>query len=80
MLSYMSNGKDMIIHLTSGLKKYCYIKWANIFWNHYELFGWDINVKMDLSNYITKADLKNVAGMDTLKFVKKFNLAKLNLM
>ena len=25
----------------------------------YELFGRDINVKVDLSNYATKADIKN---------------------
>ena len=37
----------------------------------------DINVKVDLSNYSTKADFKIAAGIDTLKFVKKVDLASL---
>ena len=37
----------------------------------YEPFGGDINVKADLSNYATKADLKNVTGVDTSKFSNK---------
>ena len=42
-----------------------------------KLFGGDINVKEDLSNYETKADLKNATGVDTSKFVKKVDLANL---
>ena len=34
--------------------------------------------ELDLSNYVTKADLKNVAGVDTSKFAKKVGLASLN--
>ena len=34
-------------------------------------------VELDLSNYATKADLKNVTGVDTPKFVKKVDLANL---
>ena len=30
----------------------------------YEPFGRDINVKVDLSNYATKTDLKNVSHVD----------------
>ena len=30
-------------------------------------FGGDINVKVDLSDYATKSDLKNVTGIDTSK-------------
>ena len=37
----------------------------------------DINVKVDSSNYSTKADFKIAAGVDTLKFVKKVDLASL---
>ena len=33
----------------------------------YKPFGGDINVKADLSNYETKADLKNATGIDTSK-------------
>ena len=29
-----------------------------------------MKVELDLSNYATKADLKNVAGVDTSKFAK----------
>ena len=32
----------------------------------YEPFGGDINVKVDLSNYATKTDLKNLTHVDTL--------------
>ena len=34
----------------------------------YEPFGGDINVKVNLSNYATKADLKNATGVETPKF------------
>ena len=30
----------------------------------YEPFGGDINVKVDLSNYATKADIKNISHVD----------------
>ena len=43
----------------------------------YGPFGGDINVKMNLSNYATKADLNNAAGVDTSKFDKKVDLASL---
>ena len=43
----------------------------------YELFGGDINVKVDLSNYATKADIKNISYVDTSSFVLKKNLANL---
>ena len=40
-------------------------------------FGGNINVKVDLSNYTTKTDLKNVTDIDTSSFVLKTNLASL---
>ena len=43
----------------------------------YEPFGGDINVKVDLSNYATKADLKNATGSDTSKFAAKSDLVSL---
>ena len=43
----------------------------------YEPFGGDINVKVDLSNYATKTDLKNVTHADTSSFALKTNLASL---
>ena len=39
--------------------------------------GQRVKVELYLSNYATKTDLKNVAGLDTSKFVKKFDLANL---
>ena len=43
----------------------------------YEAFGEDINVKFDLSNYATKADIKNISHVDTSSFALKANLANL---
>ena len=40
-------------------------------------FGENINVKVDLSNYATKADPKNIAHVDILCFALKTNLASL---
>ena len=42
-----------------------------------EPFGWDINLKVDLSNYATKADIKNISHVDTSSFALKTNLATL---
>ena len=44
---------------------------------HYEPFGGKINVKIDLSNYATKTDLKNVSYFDVSSFALKSNLASL---
>ena len=43
----------------------------------YETFGGDINVKVDLSNYVTKTDIKNISHVDTSSFALKSNLASL---
>ena len=43
----------------------------------YEPFGGDINVKVDLSNYATKSDLKNATGIDTSKLAAKSDLVSL---
>ena len=40
-------------------------------------FRGNINVKVDLSNYATKTDLKNVAHVDTSSFALKTNSANL---
>ena len=47
------------------------------FSKQYEPFGGDINVKIDLSNYATKADIKNISHVDTSSFALKTNLASL---
>ena len=43
----------------------------------YKPFGGDINVKVDLSNYATKSDIKNISHVDTSSFALKTNLAVL---
>ena len=43
----------------------------------YEPFGGDINVKVDLPNYATKADIKNISHVGTSIFPLKSNLASL---
>ena len=40
-------------------------------------FGGNIEVKVDLSNYAAKTDLKNVTHVDTSSFALKTNLASL---
>ena len=41
----------------------------------YEPFGGDINVTVDLFNYATKTDIKNILHVDTSSFALKSNLA-----
>ena len=43
----------------------------------YKHFDGDISVKVDLSNYATKTDLKNVSHIDVSSFALKSNLASL---
>ena len=43
----------------------------------FKSFGWNINVKVNLSNYATRTDLKNVIHVDTSRFALKTNLASL---
>ena len=41
----------------------------------YEAFGRNINVSVDLSNYATKKDIKNITHVDTSSFALKTNVA-----
>ena len=50
---------------------------SKYFWKPYEPFSGDINVKVYLSNYATKADIKNISHVDTSSFALKANLANL---
>ena len=43
----------------------------------YEPFGGDINVKVDLSKYATKTDIKSILHIDTSSFALKSDLASL---
>ena len=57
--------------------KEAYKKMSQYFSKPYKIFGGDINVKVDFSNYATKADLKNAAGVDISQLELKSNLVKL---
>ena len=51
------------------------IKMSQYFPKLYEPFGGDINVRVDLPNYATKTDIKNISHIDTSSFALKSNLA-----
>ena len=69
----------MIIHLIARLIKKTLYKISQYFPKPYESFGGDINVKADLSNYVTKTDVKNITHVDTSSFALKTNLANLKI-
>ena len=50
---------------------------SQIFPKSYEPFGGEINVKVDLSNYATKTDLKNISHIDVSSYALKSNLPSL---
>ena len=54
----------MIILLIIGLIKKTH-KMSQYFPKPYEPFGGDINNTVDLSNYATKDDIKNITHVDT---------------
>ena len=60
-----------------GLIKKTLYKMSKYFPKTYEPFGGDINVKVDLSNYATKDDMKNITHVDISSFALKTNLANL---
>ena len=65
-ISSMLNGKAMIINL---IEKTLY-KMSQYFPKLYEPFGVDINVKIDLSNYATKTDLKKLQKLIHLNWLQ----------
>ena len=69
----MSNGKDITILLIVGLIK----RLSEYFPLSKRRFTGDIKVKLDLSNYTTKSDLKNLRHVDVGSFASKTNLASL---
>ena len=52
-------------------------KMSQYFPKPFRSFGRNIIVKVDLSNYATKADIKNISHVDTSRFALKTNLANL---
>ena len=63
----------MIVHVIAGLIKKTLYKMSKFFPKPYEPFSRDISVKVDLSNYATKADVKNITHIDTSNFALKTN-------
>ena len=53
------------------------VKISEYFTKLYEPFWGDINVKVDLSNYARKSNLKNATGIDTSKLAGKSDLVSL---
>ena len=82
----MSNGKGRIILLIVGLiKKILFkntsgkqrIKMRKYFPKSFKSFGRKINVKVDLFNYATKTDIRNISHVDNSSFALKTTLANL---
>ena len=69
----MVNWKGMIVVLIIGLIKRPCIKMSQYIPKPFKSFGKNINIKVDLSNYATKVDLKNVTHVDTSGFALKTN-------
>ena len=61
----------MRIPLIVGLMKKTLYKMSQYFPKPYEPFGDDINVRVDLPNYATKDDIKNITHVDTSNFALK---------
>ena len=70
----------MIIHsiiaLVKDIEKWIYKNWVNTFLSHMNLLKEIYNVKVDLSNYATKGDIKNATRIDASNLALKLNLAK----
>ena len=73
----MSNGKVLIVLLIVRLIKKTLYKMTQYFPKPCRSFGGNINVKVDLSNYATKTDLKNATGVDASKLAAKSDLVSL---
>ena len=67
MINYMLNGKVVIICLIVGQKKKDIVQ-INKYFSKPKSLGANVKVELDLSNYATKADLKNDTGVDTSSF------------
>ena len=51
----------------------------NDYFSQPKSLGGGVKVKLILSNYVTKEDLKNAKGADTSKFAKEVDLANLKI-
>ena len=71
----MLNGKNTIIRLIVGSIKKTVL--MSEYFLELKSLGGKVKVKLSLSNYATKTDLKNARGIDTSPFAKKVDLANL---
>ena len=71
MISYISNGKFMIIHVIVGLIKKILLYKKCYFSDPYTHNKSKIEVELDFSNYETKSGSRNTTGIDTMQFAKK---------
>ena len=67
----------MIIHLIVELIKVISYKMSQYFPKQFKSSERNLNVKVDLSNYTTKSDMKNISPVDTSSFALNTNLASL---
>ena len=67
----------MSIHLILGVIKKILYKMIQYFLKPFKNFGGNINVRLNLSNYATNNDLKNITHVDTSHFAIKINSASL---
>ena len=61
-MRHMSNGKAMIINLIVGQKKKTLYKMSQYFSKLCKPFAGNVKVKLDLSNYATKVNLKQATS------------------
>ena len=59
------------------MKFHCIKIFSHYFLKPCEQLDGDINVKVDLSNYATKADIKDISHIDTSSFALNSNFASL---
>ena len=71
VINCTSNGKGMIVVLIKGLIKKVSYKNESILSEAIQKFEGNINIKVDLPDYATKTDLKNVTHVDTSRFCAK---------
>ena len=73
----MLNGKDMTIHLIVGLIKMISYKKMSEYFPKPSSHEENIKVKINLTNYATKEDIKNITHVNTSNFALKTNLSSL---
>ena len=79
MINYISNGKVTTIHLIVWLIKKTLLYKMSYFPEPHSDNKNKIKVELNFSNYVTKSDSNNAAGVDTTYFAKKADWANLKL-